>query len=322
MTGGDIITLLGADWTGCEDLIRKSLRSDIGLLNSINDASLSNSGKQLRPKLALLTARCLGGANGDSLHYAAAVELLHNATLFHDDVADSSSLRRGRPTLSALMGPNAAVLVGDYWLARAVDLIIETTHRTDAFKMFSATLSHLAEGEMLQLEKASGADTTEEDYLRIIYCKTASLFETACTTTALSVDAPKELCDAASRFGRATGLAFQIRDDIFDYLDDGQIGKPVGIDLKEQKITLPLLGVLQSAPDEADLRARVRDIPQHPEYVAELRSYVCGHGGIEYAMRRLDDFISEALEALEAFPASPERDALAEIARYNAIRKV
>ncbi|MBP5720086.1 MAG: polyprenyl synthetase family protein [Bacteroidales bacterium] len=322
MNGNDIITLLGADWTGCEDLIRSSLRSDIGLLNSINDSTLSNSGKQLRPKMALLTARCLGGANSDSLRYAAAVELLHNATLFHDDVADSSAMRRGRPTLAALMGPNAAVLVGDYWLARAVDLIIGTTHRTDAFRMFSATLSHLAEGEMLQLEKASEADTTEEDYLRIIHCKTASLFETACVTAALSVDAPGHLCDAASRFGRATGLAFQIRDDIFDYLDDERIGKPVGIDLKEQKITLPLLGALKNAPDEAALRAKVLAIPEHPEYVAELRSYVCANGGIEYATQRLDDFIAEALDALEAFPPSPERDALAEIARYNAIRKI
>lgn len=322
MNVGDIITLLGADWMGCDSLIRDSLRSDIGLLNSINDSTLSNPGKRLRPMLALLVARCLGGANEDSLHYAAAVELLHNATLFHDDVADRSSMRRGRPTLAALQGPNAAVLVGDYWLARAVDLIIDTTHRTDAFKKFSSVLSNLAEGEMLQLEKAFEADTTEEDYLRIIYCKTASLFETACVTAALSVDAPKALCDAASRFGVATGLAFQIRDDIFDYLGDERIGKPVGIDLKEQKITLPLLGALKNTRDEAAFRAKVRDIREHPEYCSELHSFVLENGGIEYAKRRLDDFISEALEALEAFPPSPQKDALAEIARYNAIRKV
>lgn len=322
MNGNDIITLLGADWTGCEDLIRSSLRSDIGLLNRVNESSLSNSGKQLRPKLALLVARCLGGVNDDSLRYAAAVELLHNATLFHDDVADRSSLRRGRPTLAALMGPDIAVLVGDYWLSRAVNLIIDTEHRTDAFKLFASVLSNLAEGEMLQLEKASEADTSEEDYLRIIYCKTASLFETACVTAAMSVDASSELCRAASRFGAATGLAFQIRDDIFDYLDDEQIGKPVGIDLKERKITLPLLGALRGASNEVALRAMVRDIDGHPEYCRQIRSFVLEHGGIEYATRRLDDFIGDALRALEAFPPSPEREALEHIARYNAIRKV
>lgn len=322
MNRNDIITLLGKDWTDCESLIREALHSDISLLNSLNESVLSNSGKQLRPMLSLLMARAIGKANKNSIRYAAAAELLHNATLFHDDVADRSPVRRGRPTLTATMGPSVAVLVGDYWLSQAVQLVVGTENQDQAIKLFAKMMSDLSEGEMLQLEKASSADTTEEDYLRIIFCKTASLFQTACTTAAISVNAPATLYDAAARYGKATGLAFQIRDDIFDYLEGGEIGKPVGIDLKEQKITLPLLGALREAPDESAMRAKVRDIMEHPGYCDELRSFVLEHDGIAYATGRLNDFISEALVALEAFAPSPERDALAEIARYNAIRNV
>ena len=317
----DVITLLGEDWTAFTDQMREHLRSDIPLLENTNEKLLFNSGKQLRPMISLLVSRSCGKVNFESIRFAAATEMLHNATLFHDDVADSSSLRRGKPTLSAMVGPTAAVLIGDFWLSRAVRMIVSMPHQSPVIDLYSKTLSDLAEGEMLQMQKASDADTTEEDYLRIIYYKTASLFETACRVAAISVDAAPELQDAAGRYAAALGIAFQIRDDIFDY-GQGEIGKPVGIDLKEQKITLPLIGAMNSASPERQeqIRQMVRQIPEHPEYCDELQQFARSHGGIEYATRRLDDYIEEAVSALALFPESKEKEVLAELARYNAVR--
>ncbi len=317
----DVITLLGEDWTAFTDQMREHLRSDIPLLENTNEKLLFNSGKQLRPMISLLVSRSCGKVNFESIRFAAATEMLHNATLFHDDVADSSSLRRGKPTLSAMVGPTAAVLIGDFWLSRAVRMIVSMPHQSPVIDLYSKTLSDLAEGEMLQMQKASDADTTEEDYLRIIYYKTASLFETACRVAAISVDASPELQDAAGRYAAALGIAFQIRDDIFDY-GQGEIGKPVGIDLKERKITLPLIGAMNSASPERQeqIRQMVRQIPEHPEYCDELQQFARSHGGIEYATRRLDDYIEEAVSALALFPESKEKEVLAELARYNAVR--
>ena len=317
----DVITLLGEDWTAFTDQMREHLRSDIPLLENTNEKLLFNSGKQLRPMISLLVSRSCGKVNFESIRFAAATEMLHNATLFHDDVADSSSLRRGKPTLSAMVGPTAAVLIGDFWLSRAVRMIVSMPHQSPVIDLYSKTLSDLAEGEMLQMQKASDADTTEEDYLRIIYYKTASLFETACRVAAISVDAAPELQDAAGRYAAALGIAFQIRDDIFDY-GQGEIGKPVGIDLKERKITLPLIGAMNSASPQRQeqIRQMVRQIPEHPDYCDVLQQFARSHGGIEYATRRLDDYIEEAVSALALFPESKEKEVLAELARYNAVR--
>lgn len=320
MKRDEIIALLGADWTRFEDLVRQCLQSDIPMLNSVNDTLLSNAGKRLRPMLSLLVAKALGGCSADSISFAAATEMIHNATLFHDDVVDESPTRRGKPALSSMVGPSAAVLIGDFWLSRAVSLIVGTRHQSEAIKQFSAVLSRLAEGEMLQMQKVSDNDTVEEDYLRIINCKTASLFEATCRLGACAADADPELVEAAGRYGASLGCAFQIRDDIFDY-QQGEIGKPVGIDLKERKITLPLLGAMLHAPgQEESIRAKVRDIPEHPEYCGQIHAFVLENGGIEYASARLDDYIREALSALDAFPASASKDMLVELARYNAFR--
>lgn len=320
MTRQDIISLLGDDWTCFENMVRERLASDIELLDNLNSGLLDSSGKRLRPMIALLTARALGTCCRDSICFAAATEMIHNATLFHDDVADGSATRRGKPTLVAMMGPEVAVLVGDFWLARAISTINGTVHELEAVHLYSRTISDLAEGEMLQLQKAVAADTGEEDYLRIIFCKTASLFESACRVAAVSVDAPRELMDAATRFGRAFGMAFQIRDDILDYGDPAVLGKPVGQDLRERKITLPLLGALAGSPREAEIRAMVAEIPSKPGNCVLVQDFVRRSGGLEYAAKRLEDFVAEALSALEAFPDCPEKDALAYLARYNSVR--
>ena len=323
MSRQDILALLGTDWDRTLALIRSSLHSDVGLLEETNGRILANSGKLLRPMMALLIAQAAAGAcSGDSIRFAAATELLHNATLLHDDVADGSAERRGRPTVSALLGPSAAVLVGDFWLARAVELVVDAEHCRQAVPVFSRTLTDLAEGEMFQLEKASRADTTEEDYLRIIHCKTASLFCAAAQTAALSVDAPLPLQEAAREFACAFGTAFQIKDDILDYTGTPELGKPVGTDLRERKITLPLLGALQGCPQEEEIRMLVRDIPAHPEHCDRIRRFVLERDGIGYAVSRLEQWVARAGQALAAIEDSPARDALRELAEFTVWRQV
>ena len=322
MSRQDIIEYLGEDWDRVLALIRDRLHSDVGLLEETNGRILSNAGKLLRPMIALLIARAISTPNEDSIRCAAASELLHNATLIHDDVADESAERRGRPTLSALLGPGPAVLVGDYWLARSVGLIIDTEHRDQMVRAFAKTLTDLAEGEMLQLEKAASCDTREEDYLRIIHCKTASLFQASAEAAALSVDAGPSQLEAACAYGAALGIAFQIKDDILDYAGSDALGKPVGVDLKEQKITLPLLEALAGSPQEAEIRALVREIPSHPEHCGRIRRFVDERGGVEKASARLSEWVERAVRALDAFPDGRAREFLTAIARFNNFRQV
>lgn len=320
-----LIEFLGADWHAVKERIRASLESDIDLLNSTNDSILSHSGKQMRPMLSLLMARACndGVANDVTVAYAAASDLLHNATLLHDDVADGSLKRRGEPTIMSLMGPSVSVLVGDYWLVKAMELILTVADGgSRVMKIFSKTLSDLAEGEMLQLQKAQNGDTTEEDYLRIIYNKTASLFEAACVSAALSVGADEEQIQAAKAYAVALGLAFQIQDDILDYSGTDAVGKPLGADVLEQKITMPLLGALASVPEEEALRVRkmVKDIAGHPEYRDVILTFVRENAGIDYAVSQLDRYVSEAVAALDVLPDSEAKKYLVDLAYYTAKR--
>lgn len=314
------------EWLAVQEKISSALLSDIDLLNSTNASILTHSGKQLRPLLAVLFARlCNAGCSSEAtIRYAAAAELLHNATLLHDDVADDSSQRRGVPTIMSLMGPSVSVLVGDYWLVKAMQLILQSAE-TDvrAIKIFSKTLSDLAEGEMLQLQKAQTGDTTEEDYIRIIYNKTASLFEAACFSAAVSVGADASAENAALDYSVALGLAFQIKDDILDYDGTESVGKPLGVDILEQKITLPLLGALAavSLEESARVRALVSDIAGHPEYRDEIVRFVKENGGLEYAERKLGEYVEKAVAALAIFPASPEKDFLVQLAHFTAKRE-
>lgn len=315
---------LGQDWLTVQERIASALESDISLLNSTNASILSQSGKQLRPMLALMFARaCTGKATDAGIRYAAAAELLHNATLLHDDVADGSELRRGKPTVMSLMGPSVSVLVGDYWLVKAMELILQDSDTdTTAIRIFSKTLSDLAEGEMLQLQKAQSGDTDEKDYLRIIYNKTASLFEAACVSAAISAGVSEDVVKAARDYAVALGLAFQIKDDILDYSGTESVGKPLGVDILEQKITLPLLGALNnvSGLKQAEVRGMVKDIVGRPELRDDVVSFVKENGGLEYAKARLEEYVNEAVHALDILPDSREKECLVELARYTAIR--
>lgn len=322
MSVSEILKILGPEWEKMRALMRDSLHTDVDLLKDTNEDILNNSGKLLRPMILLLTAKACGEITEDTVRFAAAIELLHNATLMHDDVADESVERRGRPTVVSLLGPSAAVLVGDFWLARAVELVIGSNGHSRVASLLSKTLTDLSEGEMLQLEKASSADTDEQTYYRIIYCKTASLFEAAAAAAADSVGASDELFEAACKFGRYMGIAFQIKDDILDYAGTEELGKPVGIDLKEQKITLPLLGALRNSPREEEIRGMIRDIHSKPENCGKVRDFVWEENGVDYAAARLDEFIGKAVSALDMFPESIAKDYLIEIAQFNAFRKV
>lgn len=317
---------LGQDWSAVQGRIASALESDIQLLNATNGSILSNSGKQMRPMLSLIVARaCLQGspACDATVRYAAASELLHNATLLHDDVADDSDQRRGVPTVMSLMGPSVSVLVGDYWLVKAMELILGSAESDNkVIKVFSKTLSDLAEGEMLQLQKAQKGDTDEKDYLRIIYNKTASLFEASCVSAAISVDACPEYEKAAKNYAVALGLAFQIKDDILDYAGTDSVGKPLGVDILEQKITMPLLGAFANVSSEEEERVRkmIKDIVDHPEYRDEIVAFAKANGGIAYAVEQLDRYVAEAVEALSVLPDSTEKEMLVELAHFTAKR--
>ena len=315
---------LQAELDQVNKLILDSLESDIELLNRTNRALLDHPGKQLRPILALLVARAIGGrVNDDTLRFAAASELLHNATLLHDDVADGSAERRGRPTVMSLLGSRASVLLGDFWLVRAVARILEASRESNrVIRIFADTLADLAEGEMLQLQKASAGDTQEADYQRSIYNKTASLFVAAALSAAMSAQATPVQEEAVRSYAENLGMAFQIKDDIFDYQENASIGKPVGQDLQEQKITLPLLGALQAAPEqEASVRRMVTQIGEHPEYQAEIVAFVKTRGGMDYAVARLDEYVDKAIAALDVLPQGEDRQALADLARFVSERK-
>lgn len=315
---------LGQDWIAVQETISTALGSDITLLNSTNESILSQSGKQLRPLLALMFARaCKGYVTDATVRYAAASELLHNATLLHDDVADDSELRRGKPTIMSIMGPSISVLVGDYWLVKAMELILQDRDSdTKVIKIFSKTLSDLAEGEMLQLQKAQSGDTDEEAYLRIIYNKTASLFEAACVSAAISVGAPEGYVAAVKDYAVALGLAFQVKDDILDYSGTATVGKPLGVDVLEQKMTLPLLGAFKNASSEKEtqVRSMIKNITGKPEYRDEIVDFVSKNGGLEYAVACLESYVDKAVSALDVLHDSYEKECLVELAHYTAQR--
>ncbi len=326
MDFSSIKDFLKEDLDKVNKLMESSLSTDIELLDKTNRAILSHNGKQVRPVLTLLVARaCSGGfTTDDTIKYAAAVELLHNATLLHDDVADDSPVRRGVPTVMSILGGRASVLLGDYWLVKGMENILASRNSSDkVIRIFASTLTDLAEGELLQLQKAETGDTLEKDYYRIIYDKTASLFVASAAAGAISVSATEEKMSAARTYAKCLGVAFQIRDDIFDYEENAEIGKPVGLDLKEKKITLPLLGALAKAGEDRgrEIRRKLCRIDDHPEYGAEIIEFVKSEGGIEYARKRLYEYVDNARIALRPFGNLQEVEMLCEIAEFTADRK-
>ncbi len=313
---------LGKAWTDFQRCFAESLESDIPLLDKANQYLLGHGGKKLRPLFTLLIAKALrGDCNERVVRCAAASELLHTATLMHDDVADNAPTRRGVPTMMTVYSPTTAVLLGDYWLSKAMDLIIDHPDKR-VLHVFSKCLADLASGEMLQLEKAEKADTTEDDYRRIIYCKTTSLFEACMVSAACSVEASEKEIERCRIYAWHIGQAFQMRDDMLDYSPELSIGKPTGQDILEKKITLPLFGLFEKAPRSVVREVRRRMKNPDTELVSDVFAWVRQYDAMSYAREKLDAEIRQAVEVLAAFPASPSRDYLEKMAGMIAIRTV
>ena len=310
--------------TRVERLIVASLQSDIPLLDAINRSLRERPGKMLRPMLGLLAAGAAGGITEDSIRFAVAAELLHNATLLHDDVVDGAAERRGAPTVSSILNGRASVLIGDFWLVKCMQIVLSSSENGNRVtRIFAKTMSDLAEGEILQMEKASDGSATEEDYLRIIYCKTASLFEASAESAAISAGATETVQNALGSFAKYLGLAFQIKDDIFDY-GSSVVGKPVGIDLLEQKITQPLLCALESvsADEAAAVRKKVAGIADNPSLAGEVRAFVHANEGVRAAGQKMDFYIEKAISCLDSLEDSQEKSYLACLARYVGDRSI
>ncbi len=330
----DIKAAVGSDWAEFEGLLASSLNSESALLNQINTYLLDASGKKLRPLLALLTARaCSGFVNHKAVICATVSELIHTATLLHDDVVDNSDSRRGRPTIHKLFSPGTSVLMGDYWLTRAIHLMLESNIAYSVLSLFSKALEELAEGEMLQMEYADKLTTGWNEYIEIIRRKTASLFKAAIKGAAIvSVDADssetERILKAMEEYAFYLGCSFQMRDDILDYYPSEVIGKDSGCDIEERKITLPLLCAMENAPDQAAyIRERMSQIVVNPQdmsvnapVVEEIRAYVVDHGGLDSAMTKLYDYIDKAVECLDSLEDSDSKKAL--VALTNALRKL
>ena len=300
---------------------REAMRSRVTLLDRITQYVLRQKGKQIRPILVLLSARMCGGITEHSYRAAALVELMHSATLVHDDVVDDADMRRGMFSINALWKNKVAVLFGDFLLSRGLLLSLE--HQDyDLLHALSDAVKRMAEGELLQIEKSRHLDIDEETYFRIISDKTASLIAACTTCGALSAGADPAVVERMGSMGEKLGLAFQIRDDLFDY-GAGNIGKPIGIDLQEKKITLPLIFSLREAP--ADERRRIlRILKKKSKSRADIRTvsrFVHERGGIEYAREQMQELAISARATLLEFPDSEARAAMLQLVDYTVQRR-
>ncbi|WP_224488891.1 polyprenyl synthetase family protein [Robertkochia flava] len=300
-----------------------SMSSRVALLNRISHYIVNRKGKQMRPMFVFLVAKMVSGGRVNERTYrgASVIELIHTATLVHDDVVDDSNRRRGFFSINALWKNKIAVLVGDYLLSKGLLLSIDYGD-FDLLKIISVAVREMSEGELLQIEKARRLDITEEVYYEIIRQKTATLIAACCSLGACSVAEDQVEVEKMRKFGELIGMAFQIKDDLFDYTD-GPIGKPTGIDIKEQKMTLPLIYALnQAAPDKRRwIINSVKNHNKNKRRVNELISYVKTSGGLDYAEQKMIGFQKEALDILHTYPTSPFREALELMVNYVIERK-
>ncbi len=297
---------------------RDSMKSRVMLLDTIMSYIVKRKGKQLRPMFVFLMARLCGTIDDRTFRGAALIELLHTATLVHDDVVDDSNYRRGFFSINALWKNKIAVLVGDYLLSRGLLLAVDNGD-FELLKVVSNAVKEMSEGELLQIEKARNLNITEEIYYDIIRQKTASLIASCCGVGAASVNASPEIVAKAKLFGEKVGMAFQIKDDLFDYTSADVIGKPVGIDIKERKMTLPVIYALNKASwlERRKIVNIIKNDNQKPKKVAEVISFVKASGGIEYATEAMKRYQKEAFEILDTFPNSEYKTSLEQLVHYT-----
>ena len=325
----DIKTERGASWNEYKTSIQEALATNNPLLLSINNYLLKNSGKELRPVLSLLAGQACGTLSRKNFCCAAVSEMIHTATLLHDDVADSGDTRRGSPTVRIVFGNPASVLTGDYWLSQALKSICKYCNNR-VLECFTNALAELSGGELLQMEKASELTTTRDDYYEIIRCKTSSLFIAAMKSSLLCFDDVKKECiDAIEEFALYLGYAFQIKDDIFDYSPSLETGKASGSDLKERKITLPLICAMENAGKKESneviyklSKIGMGEAKEEENLIIDtINTFVNTHNGVFKAQTELDECITKAINALSVIPDSPSKTWLIKIALYLTSRK-
>ncbi len=300
---------------------RDNMRSNVAMLDKVTHYIIRRKGKQMRPMFLFLTAKMLGEVNDKTYQAASLVELLHTATLVHDDVVDDANERRGFFSVNALWKNKIAVLVGDYLLSKVLLLSIENNN-TRLLGITARAVKEMSEGELLQIEKARKLDITEEVYFDVIRQKTASLIATVCEGAAVSVDR-EDMADRMRKFGELVGLAFQIKDDIFDYGTDFDIGKPTGLDIRERKMTLPLIYTLANTSKEVK-KELINIVKNHNEDTQKVRravELVIASGGIRYANERMNELKNEALSLLEGIPDSESKRALIGLVNYTIERE-
>ena len=310
-----------------EDLIRfekhfrQSMKSNVPLLDKITYYIVQRKGKQVRPVFVFLSAKIWGDISPSTYNAASLIELLHTATLVHDDVVDDSNERRGFFSINALWKNKIAVLVGDYLLSKGLLLAFDNDE-FDILKIVSNAVKEMSEGELLQIEKARRLDIEEKVYYDIIRQKTASLIASACGAGTASVTDDKSTIEMMKEFGETIGIAFQIKDDLFDY-GSASIGKPRGIDIKEKKMTLPLIYAL-SQTDRSQKKHIIQSIKKHstkPKVIKEVIQFVKDKGGLEYAEKAMHDYKNKALKTLDSFPNSDAKEAMRDLVNFVIDRK-
>ncbi len=312
----DVLALARADMEAVDALIRRRLASDVVLVNQVAEHIVNGGGKRLRPMLHLLAARAAGYRGRDHLQLAAVIEFIHTSTLLHDDVVDESDLRRGRKTANAVWGNAASVLVGDFLYSRSFQMMVEVDSMR-VMRILADTTNRIAEGEVLQLLNIGNPDTSERAYLDVIERKTAVLFAAATRLGAVLGGLPREQEEALADYGLQLGYAFQIADDLLDYVSDaGTLGKNIGDDLAEGKPTLPLIyAIARGTPEQAaSLRRAIETggLDSLENIVAAIRD----SGALQLTRAKAQAHAAAARAALAPLPASVERDALGLLADY------
>lgn len=313
----DIKAPIAREMEEFEPKFRASMKTKVLLLDKIMGYIVKRKGKQMRPMFVFLSAGASGTINESTFRGASLIELLHTATLVHDDVVDEANYRRGFFSVNALWKNKIAVLVGDFLLARGLILSVENKD-FHLLSIVSHAVREMSEGELLQMEKSRRLDITEDVYYDIIRQKTASLIASCCAVGASSAGASDEVVEKMREFGEKIGMAFQIKDDLFDY-GELEIGKPVGIDIKEKKMTLPLIYALSKSGwlEKRRIISIVKNESNKPKKVKEVIAYVKKSGGIEYAVQKMIQYHQDAIAILKTLPESPYRTSLEQLVQFT-----
>lgn len=312
---------LGDDWAAVNREISRQLHSDVALVNSVSQYIINSGGKRLRPLLVLLAARACGYGGDQHVTAAAIIEFIHTATLLHDDVVDASDLRRGQSTANSVFGNEASVLVGDFLYSRSFQLMVEIGQMRIMDVLADAT-NTIAEGEVLQLMNCRNPDTTEDQYLEVIYRKTAKLFEAGVLIGSILANQTRAVDEAFIEYGRELGTAFQLVDDALDYdSNNEQLGKNIGDDLAEGKPTLPLIHALRRCQPHQQLVIRKAIEHGGRDDIEEIIQAVCNSGAIAYTMQRANAAAARAIDALSRVPDTIYKDSLMQLAKFAVERR-